>query len=303
MAAGYRICGLTVSSEFELPGAIANPSPVARADVAIRRASVPASLSGVTATGPIWEMLGDRILLRVPRLARYLMTAGREIAVELEPDATERDATGFVLGTAFGILLHQRGALVLHGAAVAKGGRAIAICGPSGAGKSTLAAALCRDGCFFATDDLCVVALDEHRRPVVLPDGRRLKLWKESIDKLDLAGRQGEVVRDSFEKYYIEPFDTAAEPPRLSAIYVLREALRPIEESIQGLALPDAMRALDYETYLPELRVKMGHKPEMLARAAAMLGHARVFLLIRPRGFEHMPETVGALRAHWDALG
>lgn len=300
--ADYRICGLTVSSELELPGAIANPSPVAGADVSIRRASVPARLSGAAETGPTWEMTSDSFLLRVPRLARFLMTGGRDIAVELEPDALERDATGFVLGTALGILLHQRGALVLHGAAVSKDGRAIAICGASGAGKSTLAAALCGSGCSFVTDDICVVGLDAQRRPIVLPDGRQLKLWKESIDRLDLADRRGEAVRETFEKYFVEPSDAPEEPPFLSAIYVLREARPPLKEGIESLALPDAVRTLDYEAYRPGLRAKMGQKLEMLTQAAAMLSHTKVFLLIRPRGFEHIAGTVASLRSHWDSL-
>ena len=230
------------------------------------------------------------------------MTAGRVIEVELELGAEERDATGFVLGTAFGILLHQRGALVLHGAAVAKNGRAIAICGASGAGKSTLAAALCRAGCSFVTDDLCVIGVDEKSRPVVLPDGRRLKLWKEAIDKLDLVARQGEVVREQFQKFYIEPFETNDQPAKLSAIYVLRDARPPLEAGIESMALPDAMRMLDYEAYRPGLRAKIGQKPEMLRQAASLLGHTKVFRLVRPRGFEHMSETVAALLAHWDTL-
>jgi hypothetical protein len=69
------------------------------------------------------------------------------------------------------------------------------------------------------------------------------------------------------------------------------------------VALPDAMRTLDYQAYRPGLRMKIGQKPEMLAQSAAVFGHARMFLLIRPRGLEHLPETVATLRAHWDALG
>ena len=123
------------------------------------------------------------------------IAAGREIVFEIEPGFSERDAAAFVLGSAFGILLHQRGALVLHGAAVAKNGRSIAIYGYSGAGKSTLAAALCGDGCSFVADDICVVGLDGQQQPMVLPDGRHLKLWKESIDHLKLAERRGIAVK------------------------------------------------------------------------------------------------------------
>jgi len=298
----YLISGLHVSSELELPGAIPEASQAKVADVAIRRGLVPVALQGATETGPTWEMAGEAILLRVPRLARFLITAGREIAVEIETGAKEYDATGFVLGTAFGILLHQRGALVLHGAAVAKDNRSIAICGPSGVGKSTLAAALCREGLQFATDDICVVGFDGDARPVVLPDGRKLKLWKRSVEQLDLASCRGDAVRENFEKYFIDSLNVVAEPPRLSAIYVIRETRLAPKVEIEGLSLPDAMRTLDYEAYRRRIRAKIGQKPEMVAQAAAMLQHARLFLLKRASGFEYLPDTVAALRAHWDAL-
>jgi hypothetical protein len=298
----YLISGLHVSSELELPSAIPEDAHSRPIDVSIRRSAVPMTLDGATASGPTWEMAGEFFLLRVPRLARFGITAGRDIAVEIEPGVTERDAAAFVLGAAFGILLHQRGALVLHGAAVAKDGRAVAVCGPSGAGKSTLAAALCRDGCALVTDDICVVGLDASRRPMVLPDGRQLKLWKQSIDRLNLAQLRGEAVRETLEKYYIDPTDARGQPSPLAAIYVLRELRPPLKAGIERLALPDAMRALDYEAYRPRLRAKIGQKPEMFAHGATMLGHAKVFLLVHQRGFEHLQETVAAVQAHWDAL-
>lgn len=298
----YCICGLTVASELELPGAVAAPPPNGDAQISIRRGTVPASIDGATDRGPTWEMDRDTFLMRVPRLARFLIRSGRDIAVEIEPGAIAYDVTGFVLGSIFGILLHQRGALVLHGSAVARSGRAIAICGHSGAGKSTLAAAMCREGFSFVTDDLCVVGLDDDRQPIVLPDGRRLKLWKQSIDKLALAARREEAVREGFEKYYIEPFETPQTPPRLSAIYILAEARPPLKAGIEGLALPDAMRALDYEAYRPGLREKIGQKPEMLVQAAAILRHARIFRFWRLLGFDQMPQTLSDLRSHWESL-
>lgn len=299
----YLICGLSVRSELELPGAIPDRTPAAAPAVFVRRGSAPASLPGATASGLDWEMAGEIFLLRVQGLARFAIERGREIKVDIEPGARERDATGFILGTAFGILLHQRGALVLHGAAVAKNRRAIAICGASGAGKSTLAAALCHAGCAFVADDICVVDLDERRRPFVVPDGRRLKLWKDSIDGLDFATRQGEAVSDAFEKYYIDPVDSVAAPSTLSAIYVLRDADSTASSFIERAPLPDAMHILDAEAYRPGLCEIMGRKRELFAKSAAVLGYCGAFLLHRPRGFDHLTETVASLRAHWESLG
>ncbi|HEX3918879.1 MAG TPA: hypothetical protein VHW60_16200 [Caulobacteraceae bacterium] len=296
----YRICGLRVASEIDLPGAIPVAGHGAVPEVSVRLARLPARLDDAAETGPNWSLAGDRLLLHVPRLARYLITGGHSVDVELTPGATVHDASAFVLGTAFGILLHQRGALVLHGAAVARAGSAIALCGRSGAGKSTLAAALCQAGCEFVTDDLCAVEFDAARQPLVEPDGRQLKLWRESMEALDLVARQGAAVRGGFEKYFFEPKAIARDPPRLAAIYVLRESRPPRLDGIEALATPDAMRMLDLEAYRPGLRARLGSMPEILAQGVAMLRHTKVFRLVCPRSFDELDATVARLSQHWE---
>jgi hypothetical protein len=299
----YRISGLAVASQLELPGAIDAPANDDAPDITVRLQAAPHALEGGVAGGPNWEIAGERVLLRVPRVGRFLIEAGRHIGVELEPGASPRDASIFVLGVSFGILLHQRGALVLHGAAVAKDGRALAICGASGAGKSTLATALCREGFEFVADDICAVSLDEAGRPVVWPDGRQLKLWREAIERLNVRARQGAAVRDGIEKYYIGAPATALAAPRLTAVYVLADARPQEPEDIRPLNLPDAMRALDLQAYRPAIRDRVGSKPHNLAQSAAVLSHARTYRFERPRGFEHMDRLVAALATHWEALG
>ncbi len=299
MAYSYRISGLTVACDFPLAGAVAT-EPAVTPDVRVRLADVPQTLEGGAALGPNWDMFGEDFLLRAPRLARFLIRGGREIVIALEDGATARDASAYVLGTAFGILLHQRGALVLHGAAVARGGEAIAICGHSGAGKSTLAAALCRRGWALVTDDLCALSPGDDGRPVIRPDGRQLKLWQEAVEALDLGEQRGEAVLARFEKYFVAPAEVATEATPLRAIYVLRESRPPLTDGIEPLPLPDAMHMLDREAYRPGLRLKMGVRPELVAQSAGMLAHVRMFELTRPRDLARLPETVEALLAHWE---
>ena len=88
----YLISGLTVASQMELPGAIPHVGDRAP-EVVIRLAPVPHALEGATEQGPNWDLSGDRLLLRVPNLARYLITAGRSIDVELELGATAHEAS------------------------------------------------------------------------------------------------------------------------------------------------------------------------------------------------------------------
>ena len=299
----YLICGLSVWSELVLPGAVPQSGSTAAVDVHVRRGATPTTLGDNAEHGPNWEMDGGACLLRIPRLARFLVVGGREITVELEPGATVHDTSAHVLGTALGILLHQRGTLVLHGAAVARNNEAIAICGHSGAGKSTLAAALCREGATFVADDISAIGFDDDHRPFVLPDGRQLKLWRETLENLELNAQPDDAVRAGFEKYFVTPpSSVAGEPLPLRAIYVLKQALPPAKKGIEAMSLADAMATLDREAYRPGLRARMGSASAVVAQGAMIMTHARMFRLIRPRGFESMAETVDAVMRHWDGL-
>ena len=74
-----------------------------------------------------------------------------------------------------------------------------------------------------------------------------------------------------------------------------------MKAGIERLGLPDAMRVLDTKLMVPDFR-KDGIEAGDAGPRAGVFGQARTFLLIRPRGFEYMAETVAALRDHWDAL-
>ena len=88
-------------------------------------------------------------------------------------------------------------------------------------------------------------------RPVVLPDGRQLKLWRESIEQLDLASAPGRSGARKFRKILHRSPGQRRCGSLLCAIYVLRKLRPPLNAGIEPLALPDAMRALDYQAYRP----------------------------------------------------
>ena len=204
--------GSRVASEIELPGAI--PAQHAGTpDVMVRAAPVPASLDDAGKQGVTWQIAGDRFLFQVPGVARFLLSGGREILFEPASGVAAGDVSIFLIGTVFGILLHQRGEIVLHASAVQVNGKAVLFCGSSGAGKSTLAAALAQRGFPLVADDLCAITLAAGAAPMVQPDGRHLKLWAQAIEKLDLAEKRGALVRNRLEKFFVEPMGALAEPP------------------------------------------------------------------------------------------
>jgi hypothetical protein len=265
----YRVSGLAVASEIDLPGLIAG-EPGGAPQVTIRRGEVPESLPQPTATGPTWQIAGKQFLLRIPDIARFLLNDGSEIVVAAESEATDADLSIFTLGGAFGILLHQREQVVLHGSAVRVGDKAVLFCGPSGAGKSTMAAALVQRGYPLVSEDVCVVTTSESGMPLVHPDGRQLKLWAQSINKLDLAGRRGERVRASLEKFYVDAHDAFGEPLALGAIYALREARPPHRPGIERPNVVDAALVLRRNAYRPLLVRRMNQKAHYFRAAATI---------------------------------
>ncbi len=276
----YRVSGLSVASEIVLPGMIATTE--ARApQVTIRRGPVPENLVDPSASGPTWQIAGQQFLLRIPEIARFLLIDGREIVFLPESEAATADVPIFILGTVFGILLHQREQVVLHASAVQVNGRAVLFCGASGAGKSTLAAALAQRGYPLVNDDVCTVTLAGMNAPTVYPDGRQLKLWAQAIERLDLARQRGERVRASLEKFYVEPSEVFSEPLALGAVYMLREARPPFVPGIEKPNIVDAALLLRRNAYRPLLVRRLDQKKNYFHAATAMANSAGIFHLTR----------------------
>lgn len=297
----YKIAGLAVSTEIAFPDGIAGCGEAEAPDVTVREAAVPVALDEPQAFGPSWAMAGGRFLLRIPDVARFLVTEGRDIAFETENGTPAEDVAIFLSGTVFGILLHQRGQIVLHASAVRVADKAVLFCGPSGAGKSTLAAALVKQGYPLMTDDFCVVAMAG--TPTIHADGRQLKLWTQAIDKLDLTAQRGQAVRNRLEKFYVEPGETFAAPLALGALYALRETRPPLNSGIERPNIVDAALILRRNAYRPLLVQRMGQRNDYFRAAAAIANAAGIFHLTRPLDFKAMADVVLSLEQHWQEIG
>jgi hypothetical protein len=302
----YRVAGLGVASEIELPGAIAATQQLkvnAAPDIVLRAGQVPEALERASARGPTWEIAGDKFLLHIPDVARFLLTGGREIVFEAAAGVEPADISIFLLGTVLGILLHQRGQVVLHASAVRVNGKAVLFCGASGTGKSTLAAALAQRGFPLVTDDFCAVAADGAGAVTVQPDGRSLKLWAQAIRELDLAERRGAAVRNRLEKFFVEPAAVFSEPLQLAAVYALREVRPPYKPGIERPNVVDSALILRRNAYRPQLVNRMGQKVDYFRAATAIANSAGIFHLTRALSFERMPEVVAQLERHWVDIG
>ena len=275
----YACWGLNICSEMECPELLKGSG---EADVFIRVGKTPEELPSVKIRGVCFQMNEEQFLLKVAGVANYWVRGGREIVIEpLESTGTE-DIRLFLLGSAFGALLHQRGLPPFHGSAVAMGGRAVLFVGPSTAGKSTLAAELCRRGHSLLADDVCALRQEEGP-PSVLPAYPRTKLWRDALEALQTDRSGLSRVRAELDKYSLPleaAFCSTALP--LHAVYILcvhNDGAIKVEPVV-GQA---KFAALNDNTYRPRFIEGLGDKTAHYLACASMAKHARVALVRRPR--------------------
>jgi hypothetical protein len=167
---------------------------------------------------PFVRMAPGELQLTVEGIGRFRVSGGERISWWREHEGvSDQDIRTFLLGSAVGALLIQRGLLVLHGNALERGGEAIVCLGHSGAGKSTLAYALLQQGWRLLADDLVAISPDG----LVLPGIPRIKLWHDAARAFGLDPEQLPQMRQGMHKYLLmgQEIRRAEQPTPLSALY------------------------------------------------------------------------------------
>jgi hypothetical protein len=239
----YQLFGLRIRSEVPLPELF--PAKGAGApDVTIRRCPLPGGNKPGLSEGR------DELLLTVPDVGRYRIHSGREILVDPEAGVPDRNIRLFLLGSAFGALLHQRGMQPLHANAVEMGGKAVAFMGESGAGKSTLAAWFHDRGFRVIADDVCVVEFAANGQAVAMPGVPRLRLWE---DTLAATGRKADAFEPSYLTDQNEKYDVpiclesiAQEPLEIAAIFEINRGPSTRIERLTGVEAAQSVYAHTY---------------------------------------------------------
>ena len=174
---------------------------------------------------PFLQMARGDLRLTVEGIGRFRITDGERIGWQrTDAGVSDQDIRTFLLGSAVGALLIQRGMLVLHGNALEKDGQAIVCLGHSGAGKSTLAYALMQQGWRLLADDLVAVTPEGR----VLPGIPRIKLWHDAAKAFGLDPEQLPQIRQGMHKYLLmgEALQRADQPVPLRALYLLQQQRR-----------------------------------------------------------------------------
>jgi hypothetical protein len=296
VAGVYLIGGITLVSEIALPELpliqqqSATPHPVQ-----LRLGAVAGHLPGAVELDPDCFATPTQYLLNIHGVARYLVTAGREIVVDLAAAALALDVRGYLLGSIFVVLCQQRGLLPLHASAIAGKSGVVAFLGNSGQGKSTLAAHHAQRGFRVLADDVCLIDATEPNAAMVIHTAPWLKLWRNSLENL---GREVEGLDRVFsedDKYRMPLAPILTSEPISKVVFLEAHDISSVTTRIEEVPRVQAIPLLMNLTHHSYLLDSTGQQEQNFLRCSRVLSQARAYRLLRPWGLMYLGSTVDAL--------
>ncbi|MFV9656136.1 hypothetical protein ACNFCK_14575 [Pseudomonas sp. NY15366] len=276
----HKAYGLSIDSDLPLSElSPMSPDAADGVDIEIRQMKLeaPERYGALQQMGPFLWASTTCLWLQVPGVVTFLVRDGRQILFDPVAGVDEDSIRLFLLGSAIGALLMQRGLLVLHGNAVRIGDHCLICLGHSGAGKSTLATAFSLRGYEILADDVVPVTADGW----VLPGIARAKLWADSIEHLGIETTGLQRIRPMLEKFSL-PLDRspALEPLALGALYILDKHNLP-GSTIEPLQGVQRFGKLCEHNYRPRFIDAMGLQAQRFSLSVAVAGKVQVKQIMR----------------------
>lgn len=245
----YLIFGYRVRSDFELD-AFAYEFEVP--EIIVESGQITCNGDDLQEDGFYFSLDEELIAFYVPDIGTYEIRNGNRITVEPDSGTRLKDLSLFVLGSAFGFLMHQKKVFPLHGSTVDLGDCCITLVGHSGAGKTSLASGFVEKGYKLLSDDVSrIESIDTDH--YVHPSYPSQKIWKDGAHHLALQYDPENRVMRQLDKFYInsrERFSDSRKPLVGIIEIVPSEVETPV---LIRLEKPAVLNALITHSYLQEV--------------------------------------------------
>lgn len=290
---GYLAYGLRIHTDLECPELRSHFIETENPDVTVQL--LPASteeLDSLETSG--YEVQPRVFRMHVPGVAQYRVEDGSRILITPFPNAQAEELRLFLLGSAMGALLYQRGLFPLHGSAVETSWGAMVFVGAQGAGKSTLAAEFHRKGYRLLSDDVCAVeSTPEGLR--ILPALVQFRLCSDAYERL--GAPKG--ARFSVDKFVVPMGEGyCTHPLPLRAIHILsdHDSSTPKFEVLHGF---DRVQRLLENLYRPHFLKGQNTQGDLMRMAGLIAKKATMVSVKRRRDPETVNGVVPFLESAW----
>lgn len=275
----YQYCafGLGISSEVELPELLEANEYGVQMDVKIELGSI------IRKETEQWFYGDDsNFYLWINDIVAFHIIDGKKIVIDPKTQ-DEGHIRLYLLGSAFGALLLQRGSLPLHGSALAIDGKAVVFSGRSGIGKSTLAHAFVKGGFPLLSDDVVAVDMLEGGVSIVHPAYPQQKLWYQSLEMYKIEGEGLQRIREGEEKYILPVKDVFLPESMKFAALVQLDVNDAVDECIiEELKGVNKLQAVMNETYRHFFAIEMGLQAYHFQLSSSIANLIRVIKVTRP---------------------
>jgi len=297
----YRLGPFLLASQIPLPEL--NVQQTGDPNAFIRLGKVPERLDNVVANESRWWASRDEYLQRVPGVASFHVSHGRDVIVEPAPGALPADIRAYLLSPIFSTLCYQAGMYSLHASSVRVGNGVVAFLGHSGAGKSTMAAYLERRGYQVISDDICLLdpRASDAGGTLVVPVAPALKLWRSALEQLGATPEHLPRVFSRDDKYRIKVGEIDERLPLREVLFLeWAEAPEAPAEFIPVDGVHAITRLMEF-THYDYLMKPTGRQTGNFLLCGRVLSQVRAFAFRRPRNFARIDGVLDALQQHLTA--
>lgn len=284
----YRAYGLNIASEIPVIGF--ESARIDKPDVVIKLGSVPKNLDNIINQSKYFQSNNFEFLLRINNQENIYVHNGDSIILKSSFDKNHNNISVYIIGMAFGAIMHQRRLLPLHASTIVYKDKCLVFAGSSGSGKSTIAATFLKYGASFVADDVSVIDFTQGQ-PSVRPAFPTLKIWSDSLQYLGIESYKLARVQDELQKYYL-PVDLFNKGLfAISQVFILLPQKKSGIEinSLNGIA---KFLAIKKNTYLFRGISKTGMEQNFFTQVNLLAHQVPVSTIVRPIGALSADEMV-----------
>jgi hypothetical protein len=284
----YAAYGMTLASALPLPELSAGTG---RADICIdiernqclahhKPSPIRCAAASPNRVHLTWGAVGDLLIEKGRRIT--IIPAG--------PNADQDALRLFVLGAGLGVLLHQRGFLVLHASGLSIRDRMVGFIGAKGWGKSTTAAALHRRGHPLISDELLVVHFDAQDQPLVMPGSPQMRLWLDALVSTGGDPDSAVRVRSGLDKFNVNATNVVLESLAFQSLYLLDAGE---QLAIQSISPSEAFLGIVPHVYVCRFGtsfLQLTDANRVFQQLSLLLKKITVKRLVRPWDLNQLPD-------------